>query len=262
MRAGGPAARSASSRRWSTPCTRRAWRSARRRLQPHRRGRPTRPHAVPPRPGQRRPTTGSTPADPSRYLDTTGCGNSLNAADPFALQLIMDSLRYWLTEMHVDGFRFDLAPTLARAGGRVRPAVRLLRPGRPRTRSSRGPSSSPNRGTSASPTATTSAGSRRCGGNGTASYRDTMRDFWRSHDGLLGEFATRFAGSADLYGGARRRPTASVNLITVHDGFTLATWSPTTTSTTRRTGRTTGTAPTTTGPGTAAPRARPTTRPC
>ena len=53
-------------------------------------------------------------------------------------------------------------------------------------------------------------------------YRDTMRDFWRSHDGLLGEFATRFAGSSDLYGGSRRRPTASVNLITVHDGFTLA----------------------------------------
>ena len=87
-----------------------------------------------------------------------------------------------------------------------------------------------------------------------------MRDFWRSHDGLLGEFATRFTGSSDLYGGARRRPTASVNLITVARRVHAApTWSPTTTSTTRPTARTTATAPTTTARGTAASRAPPTT---
>ena len=69
------------------------------------------------------------PGDPRRYLDTTGCGNSLNAGDPLTLQLIMDSLRYWITEMHVDGFRFDLAPTLARQEGEFGPGVGLLRPG-------------------------------------------------------------------------------------------------------------------------------------
>ena len=74
------------------------------------------------------------PADPSRYVDTTGCGNAVNAGDPLGLQLIMDSLRYWLTEMHVDGFRFDLAPTLARQDGGVRRGVGVLRPRLPGSR--------------------------------------------------------------------------------------------------------------------------------
>ncbi len=158
--------------------------------------------------------------DPRRYVDTTGCGNSLNAGDPLTLQLIMDSLRYWVTEMHVDGYRFDLAPTLARQEGEfgtrsaffdlvsqdpVVSRVKLI----------------------AEPWDVGQMDSYDLGRfppawrewNGR--YRDTMRDFWRSHPVGVREFATRFCGSADMYGRARRRPTASVNLITVHDGFTL-----------------------------------------
>jgi glycogen operon protein len=162
------------------------------------------------------------PADPSHYIDTTGCGNSLNAGDTLTLQLIMDSLRYWLTEMHVDGYRFDLAPSLARQEGGfdqmsaffdlvaqdpVVSQAKLI----------------------AEPWDVGQMDSYDVGRfpplwrewNG--KYRDAMRDFWRSHPIGIGEFATRFCGSADLYGGAgRRRPTASVNLFTVHDGFTLA----------------------------------------
>ena len=159
------------------------------------------------------------PADPRRYVDTTGCGNSLNAGDPLTLQLIMDSLRYWVTEMHVDGYRFDLAPTLARQEGEfgarsaffdlvsqdpVVSRVKLI----------------------AEPWDVGQMDSYDVGRfppawrewNG--KYRDTMRDLWRSHPVGMREFATRFSGSADMYGRARR-PTASVNLITVHDGFTV-----------------------------------------
>jgi isoamylase len=161
------------------------------------------------------------PADPGRYIDTTGCGNSLNAGDPRTLQLIMDSLRYWITEMHVDGYRFDLAPTLARQDGgfdQVSAFFDLV---------SQDPVVSPAK-LIAEPWDVGQFDSYDLGRfpalwrewNG--KYRDSMRDFWRSHPIGIGEFATRFCGSSDLYGGAeRRRPTASVNLITVHDGFTL-----------------------------------------
>ena len=204
------------------PARGRARGAARRRLQPHRRGRRRGPDALLPRPGQPRRTTGSTPATRSRYVDTTGCGNSLNAGDPVTLQLIMDSLRYWLTEMHVDGFRFDLAPTLAREEGgfdQVSAFFDLV---------SQDPVVSHAK-LIAEPWDVGQADSYDLGRfpplwrewNG--KYRDSMRDFWRSHQIGIGEFATRFCGSSDLYGGAeRRRPTASVNLITVHDGFTLA----------------------------------------
>jgi glycogen operon protein len=162
------------------------------------------------------------PGDPSRYIDTTGCGNSLNVGDTGTLQLIMDSLRYWISEMHVDGYRFDLAPSLARQEGGfdqmsaffdlvaqdpVVSQAKLI----------------------AEPWDVGQMDSYDVGRfpplwrewNG--KYRDSMRDFWRSHQIGIGEFATRFCGSADLYGGTqRRRPTASVNLFTVHDGFTLA----------------------------------------
>ena len=107
------------------------------------------------------------PADQRYYVDTTGTGNSVNAGHPVSLRLIMDSLRYWLTTMGVDGFRFDLAPTLARQEGGFARRRRSSTSSR-RTRWSPGPSSSRNRGTSAGPTATTSAGSRRCGASGTA----------------------------------------------------------------------------------------------
>jgi isoamylase len=158
--------------------------------------------------------------DPRHYVDTTGCGNSLNAGDPLTLQLIMDSLRYWLTEMRVDGFRFDLAPTLARQEGgfdQMSAFFDLV---------SQDPVVSRAK-LIAEPWDVGQMDSYDLGRfpplwrewNG--KYRDTMRDFWRSHDVGLGEFATRFAGSSDLYAGSRRRPTASVNLITVHDGFTL-----------------------------------------
>jgi glycogen operon protein len=161
------------------------------------------------------------PEDPRRYIDTTGCGNTLNAGDPSCLRLIMDSLRYWLTEMRVDGFRFDLAPTLARQEGgfdRLSAFFDLV---------SQDPVASRAK-LVAEPWDVGRGDSYELGRfpplwrewNG--KYRDTMRDFWRSHEGLLAPFATRFCGSADLFSSRGRRPTSSVNLITVHDGFTLA----------------------------------------
>jgi isoamylase len=158
--------------------------------------------------------------DPRYYVDTTGCGHSLNAGDPVTLTLIMNSLRYWLTEMHVDGFRFDLAPTLARQEGEfgtrsaffdlvaqdpvVSPAKLIAEPWDVGQMDSYDLGRFP-------------PGWREWNGK----YRDTMRDFWRSHPVGMREFADRMCGSSDVYGRARRRPTASVNLITVHDGFTL-----------------------------------------
>jgi isoamylase len=158
--------------------------------------------------------------DASRYYDTTGTGNSLNAGNPYTLRMIMDSLRYWLTEMHVDGFRFDLAATLARGDGNfdktssffelvaqdpiVSRAKLIAEPWDVGQDDSYDLGEFP-------------AQWREWNGK----YRDSMRDYWRSKDVGVAEFATRFSGSPDLYGPARRRPTASVNLITVHDGFTL-----------------------------------------
>jgi isoamylase len=158
--------------------------------------------------------------DGGQYYDTTGTGNSLNVGDPMTLRLIMDSLRYWITEMHVDGFRFDLATTLARQDGdfsRVSAFFDLV---------SQDPVVAQAK-LIAEPWDVGQMDSYDLGGfpplwrewNG--KYRDYMRDFWRGHATDIGQFATRFAGSSDLYAGARRRPTASVNLITVHDGFTL-----------------------------------------
>ncbi len=169
-------------------------------------------------PGPEHPPRRLDAGDPSSYFDTTGCGNSLNVGDPVTLQLIMDSLRYWLTEMHVDGFRFDLAPTLARQEGEfekrsaffdlvsqdpvVSRAKLIAEPWDVGQMDSLGGFP---------------PGWREWNGK----YRDSMRNFWRSHPVCIGEFANRFCGSSDMYSGARRRPTASVNLITVHDGFTL-----------------------------------------
>jgi isoamylase len=160
------------------------------------------------------------PDNPGIYIDTTGCGNSLNTGDPITLQLIMDSLRYWITEMHVDGFRFDLAPTLARQEGAYSKVSAFM------DMVAQDPVVSRVKLT-AEPWDVGQMDSYDLGRfpplwrewNG--KYRDTMRDFWRSHPVGIGEFATRFAGSSDLYGTTGRRPTASVNLITVHDGFTV-----------------------------------------
>ncbi len=156
--------------------------------------------------------------DPRYYVDTTGTGNSLNADNKVTLQLMMDSLRYWLTEMRVDGFRFDLASTPGRqedSSARASAFLDLVSQDPVVSRaklvaelSHVGQIDSDDLGRFPP---------LWCERNGT--YRDTMRDFWRSHHVGLGEFATRFCGSPDLYPGSR--PTASVNLIAVHDGFTL-----------------------------------------
>ncbi|MEU4287353.1 glycogen debranching protein GlgX [Kribbella sp. NPDC026596] len=159
--------------------------------------------------------------DQRYYVDTTGTGNSLNADNPFSLRLIMDSLRYWLTEMRVDGFRFDLAPTLAREDGgfdRMAAFFDLV-------------AQDPVVSTAkliAEPWDVGQGDSYDLGqfppqwSEWNGRYRDVMRDFWRGADAPLGEFATRLCGSPDLYRWDRRRPSASINLITVHDGFTLA----------------------------------------
>jgi isoamylase len=160
------------------------------------------------------------PYDRSRYIDTTGCGNSLNVGSPTTLRLIMDSLRYWISEMHVDGFRFDLATTLARDDGGFDQASAFF------DLVSQDPVVSRAK-LIAEPWDVGQMDSYSLGqfpalwSEWNGKYRDTMRDFWRGRDGVLGDFATRLTGSADLFGGSRRRPSASVNLITVHDGFTL-----------------------------------------
>ncbi len=158
--------------------------------------------------------------DPRFYMDYTGTGNSLNMRHPHSLQLIMDSLRYWVTEMHVDGFRFDLASTLAREfydvdklstffevvqQDPVISQVKLI----------------------AEPW-DIGPGGYQVGNfppqwtewNG--KYRDTVREFWRGEPATLGEFASRFTGSPDLYEHDGRRPVASINFVTAHDGFTMA----------------------------------------
>ncbi|QPK82653.1 glycogen debranching protein GlgX [Corynebacterium qintianiae] len=157
--------------------------------------------------------------DKFHYMDYTGTGNSFNVRDPHSLQLIMDSLRYWVSEMHVDGFRFDLASTLAREFSDVDrlatffdlvqqdPVVSQVK-------------------LIAEPWDVGENGYQV--GNFPAlwsewngKYRDTMRDFWRGEPSTLGEFASRLTGSSDLYQHNGRRPTASINFITAHDGFTL-----------------------------------------
>ncbi|BBY99104.1 glycogen debranching protein GlgX [Mycolicibacterium fallax] len=158
--------------------------------------------------------------DKRYYMDYTGTGNSLNVRHPHSLQLIMDSLRYWVTEMHVDGFRFDLASTLAREFYHVDrlstffelvqqdPVVSQVK-------------------LIAEPW-DVGPGGYQVGNfppqwtewNG--KYRDTVRDFWRGEDATLGEFAYRITGSPDLYEATGRRPVASINFVTAHDGFTLA----------------------------------------
>ncbi len=156
--------------------------------------------------------------DQRYYMDYTGTGNSLNVRQPHSLQLIMDSLRYWVTEMHVDGFRFDLAATLAREFYDVDKLATFFEMVQQDPVVSRvkliaepwdiGP------------------GGYQVGGfpplwtewNG--AYRDTVRDFWRGEPSL-GEFASRLSGSSDYYEHSGRRPFASINFVTAHDGFTL-----------------------------------------
>jgi glycogen operon protein len=157
--------------------------------------------------------------DPRYYMDYTGTGNSLYVRHPQVLQLIMDSLRYWVTEMHVDGFRFDLAATLAREFfdvDRLSAFFDLVQqdPVVSRVKLIAEPWD-------------VGEGGYQVGNfpalwtewNGT--YRDTVRDYWRGEPATLAEFASRLTGSSDLYESDGRRPYASVNFVTAHDGFTL-----------------------------------------
>ncbi|GAA4966306.1 hypothetical protein GCM10023238_37540 [Streptomyces heliomycini] len=157
--------------------------------------------------------------DWAHYYDTTGTGNSLLMRHPYVLQLIMDSLRYWVTEMHVDGFRFDLAATLARQFhevDRLSAFFDLIQqdPVISRVKLIAEPWD-------------VGEGGYQVGNfpplwsewNGL--YRDAVRDFWRGEEHTLGEFASRLTGSSDLYAHNGRRPRASVNFVTAHDGFTL-----------------------------------------
>jgi isoamylase len=157
--------------------------------------------------------------DKRYYTDYTGTGNSLNVGNPHALQLIMDSLRYWVLDMHVDGFRFDLASTLAREFydvDRLATFFELVQqdPVVSQVKLIAEPWD-------------VGPGGYQVGNfppqwtewNG--KYRDTVRDFWRGEPQALGEFASRLTGSADLYEHSGRRPVASINFVTAHDGFTL-----------------------------------------
>ncbi len=158
--------------------------------------------------------------DPTYYMDYTGTGNTLNMRQPHVLQLVMDSLRYWVTEMHVDGFRFDLASTLARGlheVDRLSAFFDLIHqdPVVSRVKLIAEPWD-------------VGEGGYQVGNfpphwsewNGR--YRDTVRDFWRGEDASIAEFASRITGSSDLYESDSRHPSASINFITAHDGFTLA----------------------------------------
>ncbi|MCW2867057.1 MAG: glgX 2 [Marmoricola sp.] len=156
---------------------------------------------------------------PDTYWDVTGCGNTVNAEDPLMLRLIMDSLRYWVTEMHVDGFRFDLMSALARTGHAVDMASHLL------TTIGQDPVLRHVK-LVAEPWDVTPEGYRV--GEFPApwtewndQYRDTVRDFWCARTDGVRTVATRLAGSSDLYLDDGRSPYASVNFVTAHDGFTL-----------------------------------------
>src|SRR5579864_4721284 len=160
-----------------------------------------------------------TPENPRYYMDFTGTGNTLNMQHPRVLQLLMDSLRYWVTEMHVDGFRFDLASALARelhevdrlgsffdtiGQDPVLSQVKLI--AEPWDIGSGG----------------YQVGNFPPGWNEwNDKYRDTMRAYWKGDGGLIGDFARRFTGSSDLYEASGRKPHASINFVTAHDGFTL-----------------------------------------
>jgi isoamylase len=157
--------------------------------------------------------------DPRSYVDTTGTGNSLNVRHPQSLQLVMDSLRYWVTEMHVDGFRFDLAATLARqddAVDRLSVFFSLMRQD-PVLADVKLIAEPWDVGVDGYQLGNFPAQWSEWNGR----YRDTVRDFWRAQPATRVDLASRLTGSADLYQEGGRRPTASVNFVTSHDGFTL-----------------------------------------
>ncbi len=157
--------------------------------------------------------------DRRHYVDFTGCGNTLNMREPYVLQLMMDSLRYWVVEMHVDGFRFDLASALARelyAVDRLSAFFDLIQQD-PVLQTVKLIAEPWDLGEGGYQVGNFPAKWSEWNGR----YRDSVRDFWRGQERSLGEFGFRFTGSSDLYQGAGRSPHASINFITAHDGFTL-----------------------------------------
>ena len=160
------------------------------------------------------------PSDPRYYMDYTGCGNTLNMVHPHSVQILMDSLRYWVSEMHVDGFRFDLASALARELKDVDQLGAFF------DTIYQDPTLAPVKliaepwdlGEGGYQVGNFPLGWMEWNGK----YRDTVRKFWKGDMGLHSEIATRLAGSADLYESTRRPPAASVNFVTAHDGYTLA----------------------------------------
>ncbi|MFP4385014.1 MAG: glycogen debranching protein GlgX [Spirochaetia bacterium] len=159
------------------------------------------------------------PEDKRKYIDYTGTGNSLNMRHPHVLQLIMDSLRYWVLEMHVDGFRFDLASTLARElhdVDRLSSFFEIIQQD-PVISQVKLIAEPWDVGEGGYQVGNFPPGWSEWNGK----YRDCIRDFWRGQDQTLGEFAYRFTGSSDLYEDTERKPYASVNFITAHDGFTM-----------------------------------------
>jgi glycogen operon protein len=157
--------------------------------------------------------------DPRHYMDFTGCGNTLNMVHPHSIQLMMDSLRYWVTEMHIDGFRFDLASALARELKDVDQLGAFF------DTIYQDPTLAPVKliaepwdlGDGGYQVGNFPPGWMEWNGK----YRDTVRKYWKGDMGLHSEIATRLAGSADLYETTRRPPSASINFVTAHDGFTL-----------------------------------------
>ncbi|HEY8553327.1 MAG TPA: glycogen debranching protein GlgX [Burkholderiales bacterium] len=159
------------------------------------------------------------PDDPSFYMDYTGTGNSMNMRHPHVLQLLMDSLRYWVTEMHVDGFRFDLASTLARelhAVDRLSSFFDLIQQD-PVVSQVKLIAEPWDIGEGGYQVGNFPANWSEWNGK----YRDCARDYWRSVDRRLSEFAYRLSGSSDLYATNGRKPFASINFVTAHDGFPL-----------------------------------------
>jgi len=158
--------------------------------------------------------------DRRHYRDTTGCGNTLNVSHPRVLQMVMDSLRYWVKDMHVDGFRFDLAASPARTDGDFSPTAPLFacilqEPLLARTKLIAEPWDLGPRGYRLG-----EFPSRWSEWND--KFRNNVRKFWRGDPGHVGDLAFRLSGSSDLFGLRKRKPTANLNFVTAHDGFTLA----------------------------------------
>ncbi|MBV9946294.1 MAG: glycogen debranching protein GlgX, partial [Myxococcales bacterium] len=160
------------------------------------------------------------PEDRRRYVDFSGCGNTLHGAHPQVVKLIADSLRYWVTEMHVDGFRFDLAPALARgaSGEFDRAAAFLAVVHQDPVLSAVKLIAEPwDLGIDGYQVGNFAVDWKEWNGR----YRDTVRSFWRTEPKVVGDLGYRLTGSSDLFGDDGRRPDASVNFVTTHDGFTL-----------------------------------------